>query len=90
MFTHTKSHHHTTNKHSVFPTLVHRDTAICDQECPLGETEFLRNTFKHSAYSDKQDLMFSIHLLEKTSREDPASVAFLTFDAPTTNLITMT
>jgi len=41
LYLHKKSHHHPANKHSVISSLVHRATALCDQESLAPELTFL-------------------------------------------------
>jgi len=42
LFLNSELHHHLTNKHSVLSTLVHKATAICDQESHPEELGFFR------------------------------------------------
>jgi hypothetical protein len=51
LYLHQKSHHHPAHKHSVLSSLVHRATALCDQESITQELTFLTQVFKQNGYS---------------------------------------
>ena len=54
LYLHRKSHHHPANKHSVLSSLVHRATALCDQESLAPELTFLTQDFEQNCYSHQQ------------------------------------
>jgi len=54
LYLHQKSHHHPAHKHSVFSSLVHRATALCDQESLTQELTLLTQVFKQNGYSHQQ------------------------------------
>jgi len=54
LYLYQKSHHHPANKHSVFSSLVHTATALCDQESLAPELTFFTHVFKQNGYSHQQ------------------------------------
>jgi hypothetical protein len=53
-YLHHNSHHHPSHKLSVLTSLIHRATAICDQDSLNQELEFLTTVFKNNRYSTQQ------------------------------------
>jgi hypothetical protein len=46
VYLHHNSHHHPSHKYSVLTSLIHRATAICDQDSLKQELEFLTTVLK--------------------------------------------
>ena len=51
LYLHQECHHHPAHKHPVPSSLVHRATALCDQESLTQELNFLTQVFKQTGYS---------------------------------------
>jgi hypothetical protein len=54
LYLHQNSHHHPANKQSVLTSLIHRATALCDQDSLNQELEILTTVFKNNGYSTQQ------------------------------------
>jgi hypothetical protein len=54
LYLHHNSHHHPSHKHSVLTSLIHRATAICDQDSLNQGLVFCTTVFKHNGYSTHQ------------------------------------
>jgi hypothetical protein len=54
LYQHQNSHHHPASKQSVLTSLIHRATALCDQDSLNQELEFLTIVFKNNGYSTQQ------------------------------------
>jgi hypothetical protein len=51
LYLHHNSQHHPSHKLSVLTSLIHRATAICDQDSLNQELEFLTTVFKNNRYA---------------------------------------
>jgi len=56
------------NHTTIWTTLPHRAKAICNQESPPGELDFLHSMFKLNSYNGRSTRL-SIHLRRKTNLE---------------------
>jgi len=75
---HQKSYHHPANKHSVLSSLVHRATALCDQESLAPELTILAQVFQQNGYSHQQIKRAMKPATRTIKTEDkPISTAYL-------------
>jgi hypothetical protein len=88
LYLNSSSHNYPSNKQAVLSTLVHRAKSLCDPESLHGELDFLRTTFRHNAYSDRQTRR-ALNPPEKVAPlpEKSSSVAFLPYVNKTFNRI---
>jgi len=63
---------------SVFASLIHRATALCDQDSLPQELEFLNNVFKYNGYSHQQ-IRRAMKPVTRTAKTDdkPTSTAYI-------------
>jgi len=54
LYLHQNLHHHPANNQSVLASLIHRATALCDEDSLTQELEFLTTVFKDNGYSPQQ------------------------------------
>jgi len=80
LYVHQNSQHYPANKHSVFSPLVHRATALCDQESLAPELTFLTHDFKQNGYSHQQIERGMKPATRTTKTEDkPISTGYLPY-----------
>jgi hypothetical protein len=68
LYLHHNSHHHPSHKQSVLTSLIHRATAISDQDFINQELEFLTTVFGNNGYSIQQ-IRRAMKLPTKTPRQ---------------------
>jgi len=80
IYLHQKSHRHAANKHSVLSSLVHRATALCDQESVAPELNFLTQVIQQNGYRHQQ-IQRAMKPATRTSKTEykPISTAYLPY-----------
>jgi hypothetical protein len=80
LYLHHNSHHHPSNKLSMLTSLIHRATAICDQDSLNQELEFLTTMFKNNGYSTQQISRANKPPTKTTKTKDkPISMAYIPY-----------
>jgi hypothetical protein len=82
------SHHHPANKHAILSTLVHRGTALHDQDSLHADFVFLGDIFRQNGYTNQQ-IRRTLNTPPRVAQPDkrPDSVAFLPYVRPIFNRI---
>ncbi|PNF31609.1 hypothetical protein B7P43_G17997 [Cryptotermes secundus] len=80
LYLNARSHHHPSSKQSALSTLLHRATALCDQDSLHAELEFLKDYFKRNGYNDRQiHRVLNLHPNYNQHDDRRDTVAFLNF-----------
>jgi hypothetical protein len=84
LYLHQNSRHHPANKQSVLVSLIHRATALCDQDSLTQELEFLTTIFKDNGYSH-QHIQQAMKQATRTAKTDvkPISTAYILYTQTT-------
>ena len=81
---HQNSHHHPANNQSVLASLIHRATALCDEDSLTQELEFLTTVFKDNGYSPQQ-IWWAMEPAARTAKtsDKPISTAYVPYTQTT-------
>jgi len=84
LYLHQNSHHHPANIQSVLASLIHRVTALCDEDSLAQELEFLTTVFKDNGYSHQQISRAMEPATRTTETNDkPTSTAYIPYTQTT-------
>jgi hypothetical protein len=79
LYLHQNSHHHPANKQSVLASLIHRATALCDQDSLTQEPEFLTTIFKNNGFSTQQIQALKPATQTAQNNDKPTSTAYIPY-----------
>jgi hypothetical protein len=79
LYLHHNSHHHPSHKQSMLTSLIHRATAICDQDSTNQELEFLTTMFRNNGYGTQQICRAMKPPTNTTKMDKPTSMAYIPF-----------